>query len=142
MKRLVVLFLLAAALGFGQALIYTPNATLSWEAVTTLDNGNPIPADGVVTYEIGRSPDPIPDRNAPASLLGETAALSFPIVLPEDGVWYAFAVRTKLVADAGATVLYSPWNWSDDNGASTPNPFWYRHPSTVPPSAPLGFRGQ
>lgn len=142
MKRFLILaLLLVAGIAWGQALIYTPNATLSWNAVTELDDATLIDLTDVVEYEVGRSADPVADRNAPEVILGTTNALAFGIILPQDGTWYTYAVRSVLTTDGGATVMYSGWNWSDQNGAATPAPFWYRHPATVPPSIPMGFAG-
>jgi hypothetical protein len=141
-RALILALLLTASLGFGQALIYTADATLSWDAVTTLNDGTAIDAADTVEYEVGRSPDPVADRANPAMIIGTSTTTSLAITLPDDGTWYVYAVRAKLTTDGGQTTLYSPWNWSDQNGLATPDPFWYRHPSTVPPSVPLGFAGQ
>ena len=142
MKFFWVVFVLVAAMAGAQALIYTPAATLQWDPVTALDDGVLIGPTDVVTYEVGRSADPVVDRLAPEMTLGTTAATTFPITLPPDGTWYVYAVRAVLTTDDGQTILTSTWNWSDQNGAETPSPFWYRHPAVVPPSVPLGFAGR
>lgn len=143
MKRIAVLlsFLVIASSVWAQALIYTQQATLSWNAVTELDDGTPIDPADTVQYEVGRSIDPVADRTTPETIVGMTTTLTLDVTLPQDGQWYVFAVRAVLVTDGGQTTLYSPWNWSDQNGVATPDPFWYRHPSIVPPSIPLGFAG-
>jgi len=141
-KTLTILaLLLVAAVAFGQTLTYTDAATLSWDAVTMLDDSTPIAPADVVAYELGRSPYPVANRLLPDAIVGVTNGLEMAITVPSDGVAYAYAVRTKLTTDGGATVLYSPWNWSDQNGAATPTPFWYKHPAVVPPQSPLGFSG-
>ena len=141
-KALILALLLVAAVACTQTLTYTDAATLSWNAVTMLDDSTPIAPADVVEYELGRSPYPVANRMLPDAVIGVTNGLSIAVTVPADGVAYAYAVRTKLTTDGGATVLHSAWNWSDQNGAATPVPFWYKHPAVVPPRSPLGFSGE
>ena len=142
MKKLLVLaLLLMAGVAFGQTLTYTDAATLSWDAVTTLEDLSPMPAGDVIEYEVARSVYPVADRLTPQVVEGITVSTSYVIAVPNDGNSYAYAVRTKRTTDGGATVLVSAWNWSDINGSATPSPFLYRHQQVVLPSLPLGFQG-
>ena len=142
MKRVIILaFLLVAAVTFSQAYIYTANPILSWEVVTQFEDGTPFEVGDAVQYEVGRSVDPVTNRVTPEQVIGITNGLSMAVVVPDDMTWYVYAVRSVVTTDGGSTVLYSTWNWSDENGAATPDPFWYRHPTTTPPSIPLGFAG-
>ena len=141
MKKVILALLFVAAIGCTQTLTYTDAATLSWSAVTELDDSTPIPVGDVVEYEVGRSVYPVVSRLIPEVTEGITGALTYAIAVPNDGQSYAYAVRTKRTTDSGATILVSAWNWSDLNGAATPNPFLYRHQAVVLPSIPLGFAG-
>jgi hypothetical protein len=140
-RYLILALLLVAGVACTQTLTYTDAATLSWSAVTTLEDSSPIPPGDVVEYEVGRSVYPVANRMLPETVEGLTAALSMAISVPNDGQSYAYAVRTKRTTDGGSTILVSAWNWSDINGAATPNPFLYRHQAVVLPSIPLGFQG-
>ena len=144
MKKILVLLVLLPLLMCGimaQTVHYTDQATISWEAATELTDDTPLV--GVVEYELYRTPYPVVDGQNPGvhTLEGTVSSTALDVNVPNDGVSYAYGVRTKLTTDGGATILYSAINWSDVNGLSTPNPFLYRHPQTVSPKAPQGLVG-
>ena len=144
MKKIIAGLFLSAFVMCGltaQTVHYTDQATISWEAVTELTDDGPVV--GVVEYEVYRTPYPVVDGQNPGAhtLEGTVSSTALDVNLPNDGVSYAYGVRTKLTTDGGATVLYSSLNWSDVNGLSTPDPFLYRHPATVSPKAPQGLAG-
>ncbi len=144
MKKIVVLLVLLPLLMCGimaQTVHYTDQATISWDATTELTDDTPLV--GVVEYELYRTPYPVVDGQNPVAhtLEGTVSSTALDVNIPNDGVSYAYGVRTKLTTDGGATILYSAINWSDVNGLSTPDPFLYRHPQTVSPKAPQGLVG-
>ncbi len=144
MKKVLVLLVLLPLLMCGimaQTVYYTDQATISWEAATELTDDTSLV--GVVEYELYRTPYPVVDGQNPAAhtLEGTVSSTALDVNVPNDGVSYAYGVRTKLTTDGGATILYSAINWSDVNGLSTPDPFLYRHPATVNPKAPQGLAG-
>ena len=146
MKKIVVLLILLPFFMcgiMGQTVHYTDQATISWDAVTELTDDCPITAEDIVEYELYRTPYPVVDGQNPAAhtLEGAVSSTQLDVNVPNDGVSYAYGVRTKLTTDGGVTVLYSAINWSDVNGLSTPNPFLYRHPATACPKAPQGLTG-
>ena len=146
MKKIVVLLILLPLLMCGiiaQTIFYTDQATISWSAVTELTDDAPFNPGDVVEYELYRTPYPVVDGQNPGAHTLEVVISStqFDVNVPNDGVSYAYGVRTKLTTDGGATTLYSALNWSDVNGLSTPLPFLYRHPQTVSPKAPQGLVG-
>ena len=146
MKKIVVLLILLPLLMCGiiaQTIFYTDQATISWSAVTELTDDVPFSPGDVVEYELYRTPYPVVDGQNPGSHIieGTVSSTSLAVNVPNDGVSYAYGVRTKLTTDGGATTLYSALNWSDVNGLSTPDPFLYRHPQTVSPKAPQGLAG-
>ncbi len=146
MKKIVVLLILLPLLMCGiiaQTIFYTDQAIISWVAVTELTDDVPFGPGDVVEYELYRTPYPVVDGQNPGAHTLEVVISStqFDVNVPNDGVSYAYGVRTKLTTDGGATILYSQLNWSDVNGLSTPNPFLYRHPQTVLPKAPQGLVG-
>jgi len=145
-KKIAILLVLLPLIVCGitaQTIHYTDQATLNWDAVTELTDNTPIGPGDVMEYEVYRTPYPVVDGQNPMAHVIEDAVSSTSLVInvPNDGVSYAYGVRTKLTTDGGATVLYSPINWSDVDGLSTPNPFLYRHPQTVSPKAPQGLVG-
>ena len=141
MKKVILALLFVAAIGCTQTLTYTDAATLSWDAVTTLEDASPIPPGDVIEYEVGRSVYPIADRLIPEVIEGLTLTPGMAISVPQDGNTYGYALRTKRTTDGGATVLISAWNWSDVNGLETPQPFLFKGRSVVLPNIPLGFTG-
>ena len=55
MRKLVLglVFLIAVSVVLNaQEIVYTDTAVLEWDAVTTLENGDPIPPADTVTYEV------------------------------------------------------------------------------------------
>ena len=107
---LTVLFMFASMV-YSQVVIVTPDQkTVYWN-----------PANGATSYEVftlshGGDKN---DENA-RTLVGETDQLQQSITFSVEGK-YIIGVRS--VKDVEGTLLYSDINWSDINGASTPNPF-------------------
>lgn len=116
-----------------QTIHYVTEADISWDAVTELSDGTPIPPEDTVEYEVW-----LRDTALVETLLTTISTTIYHLVLP--GVdTYTVGVSTKRTAQGGE-VTYSEINWSDVNGVFTPNPFVYAHPSQqVAPKAPLGL---
>ena len=107
---------------------YVGKATVTWDPVTTLANGDPIPAGWTVEYEVF-----IGDPELP---LGMTPLPTFTIDVEWDS-HRKVGVRTVLEEADQLTVHYSEINWSDVNGEETPVPFVLVQPQG--PAVPLGL---
>ncbi len=140
MKKLAILLILLAPLLMAQDIVYKTSAIVEWDAVTTLGNGDPIPAGWAMSYEVYLSTQyPVVDEQDPAahSLAGATAATQLgPITVD----WYehkAVGVRSKLVD--GADVYYSEIGWSYVPEVTDNSPFLYVRLSLP---RPMGLRTQ
>jgi hypothetical protein len=123
------LFVFAA---HSQTIIEANAVQVAWDEVTTLDNGDPIPTGSIIAYEVFVAPS---DDKAAAVSQGEVTGTSYTVQLPGEGV-FVVGVRTVRVVDS---VRYeSEINWSDENGAATPDPFLVR--LYLPPAIPTGLR--
>lgn len=130
MKRLIVV--LAIALLFVCSTVgavewkKTNQATVAWDAVTTLVDGSAIPAGDVLKYRVYlANAQTDPDKANPA-LLGETDQLEYLITLNTEGRYWV-GVQTVRYDSAGVELEVSTINWSDVNGEYTPNPFGIFH---------------
>ncbi len=139
-KKLAILLVLLAPLLMAQDIIYTSSAIVEWDAVTTLGNGDPIPAGWAMSYEVYVSTQyPVVDGQDPTAhvYLGATSAAQYgPITID----WYehkAVGVRSKLVD--GADVYYSEIGWSYVPEVTDGSPFLYVRLSLLPPT---GLRTQ
>ncbi len=103
--------------------------TIAWEAVTTLSNGDPIPAGDVIKYDVF-----IEDLNSSVQTnLGETDQTSYAITFPYDGE-FRTGVRSIRYIDKngdgaidqldGGLNIKSTITWSDIVGI--PEPFGFR----------------
>lgn len=121
---------MAAGIAYGQVRKVVPNqVTVGWDAVTTLQNGNPVPAGDLIKYEIYLADYPVAeaDRENPAAhtLLGETDAVEWLVTLQNEGN-YAVGIRSIRYVD-GDTVdpdkrIENGFGWSDIDGVPVP---WY-----------------
>lgn len=115
----------------------TNQATVAWDAVTTLADGSALPAGHYVHYRIylaNAMTDP--DKTVPA-ILGETAELQYTMTLNTEGKYYV-GVQTVRYDETDAEITVSDINWSDVNGEYTPNPFGLVH--YLAPEAPKNLR--
>jgi len=127
MKKIAILLILLAPLLMGQDIIYTNSATIEWDAVTTLGNGDPLPAGWTVEYEVFISD--------PETSIGMITATEIDIPVTWNTHRY---VGVRAVMNDGTTLHYSDINWSNVNGAETPDPFLLV--SVQGPAVPLGLR--
>jgi hypothetical protein len=126
MKKLIAIGILILVLfsAWAQDVIYTNQATVAWDPVAPLGGD-------VITYEVWIS-DGITE-----TLMIETDLLEHTITFGAEGS-FKVGVRTVRTITATGERLFSDMNWSDVNGASTPDPFVIRF--YLPPDAPLGLR--
>lgn len=126
-----------AQVGFCVEWKTTNQATAAWDAVTTLDDGSALPAGNTVKYRVYLSNAVTdPDKANPA-LLGETDQLEYVITLNAEGKYFV-GVQSVRFDETATEVGVSAINWSDTNGAATPNPFGLVH--YLPPAAPANLR--
>ena len=101
-------------------------ATVQWDAVTTLSDGNPVPSDNSVKYRVYLANAVTdPDKTNPSLLTtNPISALEYIITLNTEGKYY-IGVSAVRYDSTGAEIAdtESDINWSDTNGESTPNPF-------------------
>jgi hypothetical protein len=117
----------------------TNQVTIAWDATTTLIDGQPIPAGAIIKYDVYISnADTDPDKANPTKLTAEPIdALEYTLTLNTEGRYIA-GVKAVRFDTAGAQVAESEVNWSDANGAMTPNPFGLIH--YLAPTAPANLR--
>jgi hypothetical protein len=114
----------------------TNQATVAWDAVTTIEGGDPLPANNTVKYRVYLSNAITdPDKANPA-LLGETDQLQYVLTLNSEGKYFVGVQSVRY--DNAVEVSVSSVNWSNVNGAATPNPFGLVH--YAPPAAPANLR--
>ncbi len=126
-KKLAILLVLLAPLLMAQDIVYTSSATIEWDAVTTLGNGDPIPVGWTVEYEIFISD--------PETSIGTITATEIDIPIAWSTHRY---VGVRAVMNDGTTIHYSDINWSNANGLQTPDPFILV--GVQLPAVPLGLR--
>lgn len=143
MKRfLIVLFLIFSLVIGGIALAQTwhtaNQATVEWDAVTTIDNGDPLPPTDTIEYVVylaNAITDPNKDNPAEIARTTNTNQL---ITLNVEGQYFVGVKAIRKIAD-GTEVGESVVAWSDDpqyvqNGET----FGLRY--FLPPSAPGNLR--
>jgi len=129
MKKLAILLVLLAPLLMAQEIIYTDLATVEWDAVTELANGDAIPAGWTVEYEVF-----LEDAGTSLGTISLTE-IDIPVTWNDHR---KIGVRAVMTEDDGVTVHYSDINWSDINGLETPDPFVLCEVQV--PAVPLGLR--
>jgi hypothetical protein len=131
---IIVAFLIVALAAIGQTIVDANAVQIAWDAVTTLDNGDPIPAGDIIAYEILVAPSG--DKGAAISQ-GEVTNTQTTVQLATEGV---FVIGVRTIRVVNGTRYESPINWSDVNGVNTPDPFLVR--LYRPPAVPAGLRVQ
>lgn len=110
MKRLalaLVLVLMGCA-AFAQPIEHAVNAAVvEWDAPAAMDNGTPIPAGSVVSYEYGVAP--LSNRDA-FVVQGTGTATQGTVTTPTEGAWLVGVRTVRVVGDYRAL---SPILWSD-----------------------------
>ena len=145
MKKLMILFL-SVALIFSFVVMasavewkVTNQATIAWDAVTTLADGSVLPAGSIILYEVYlANADTDPNKANPVKLTDPPiTALEYIITLNSEGRFIPGVLAIRLDAQ-GAELGRSTINWADVNGDQTPNPFGLVH--YIPPAIPLNLR--
>ncbi|MHC4537465.1 MAG: hypothetical protein ACYS6K_26290, partial [Planctomycetota bacterium] len=120
MKKLLIACLILLFAFGAHALEWrsTNQATISWDPVTTLVNGDPIPATDLIRYRIY-----LKESGTTAELFVDEIGFStYTITLSTEGK-YIVGIQAVRYDSAGVEVGESEINWSDVNGEATPNPF-------------------
>jgi len=129
MKKLLLALMLCGLLvlpGWASAVTYyaPDQATIAWDAVTTLSDGNPIPAGDVVAYKVYLSHDGITIVGEPVEVTATQYTITFPA---GEAIWFAgvSAVRIPQGTDIKSE---SSIIWSNSTDA------------TMVPGGPFGWR--
>jgi hypothetical protein len=140
MKKLVCIaaffFLFTAPMALAQTWYHANEFTCAWDAVTTDADGDPLPADATIEYEVFLANAVTdPDKTSPVSVWRGTE-LTATIALNTKGQYYV-GVKSILVFLDG-TELVSDFNWSDVLDARNGEEWAVRH--HAPPLKPGNFR--
>ena len=108
-------------------------ATIEWDAVTTLIDDTPFPAEHTIKYRVYLA---APDKTG-VTVVSDTTDTSFTLTFSAEGK-YVVGVSAVRLDENGAEVEESEINWSDVNGAATPNPFGFIH--YIKPAMPTGLK--
>lgn len=109
----------------------TNQATVGWDAVTQLADGNPLPADTTIKYAVYRA---APDRGNQVLLADNIDGTEYVVTLSAEGQYLVGVQAIRLVA--GVEVARSTIAWSDDpQAAQVPFGLVY----FVPPQAVTGL---
>lgn len=110
---LVILVFMATGLALAQTWHTANQATVEWDAVTTLDNGDPVPAGDTIEYTVYLSnaiTDPNKLNPAEIATITDTSQV---ITLVDEGSYFVGVKATRKIAD-GTNVGESAVAWSDD----------------------------
>ena len=111
-------------------------ATVAWDAVTTLSDGSAIPEGSSIQYRVYMANAVTDPNKTNPAVLGTIPNIEYLITINAEGK-YIIGVSAVRFAD-GAEVEESDINWSDVNGDSTPNPFGFVH--YLKPAIPKNLR--
>ena len=141
MKRffsVIAILLIFTGIAFAQQWYTANQATVEWDAVTTLDNGDPLPPTDIMEYVVylaNAITDPNKDN---PSEIATTTSTSQLITLNVEGSFFVGVKAVRKIAD-GTVVGESEVAWSDDpqfvQGGET---FGLRY--FLPPAAPGNMR--
>jgi len=121
-----------------QEWVTTNQVTISWDAVTTLANGDPIPENNLIEYTVylvNAVSDPDKEHPIEVGTVNDTECT---VALAEEGRYFVGAKTIRKLAD-GTVVNESVIGWSDDPAiAYEGKPFGLQY--FLPPEAPTGLR--
>jgi len=128
MKKIILLILLMIPFLIAQQAVYDNVVDIAWDSVAS-------EVGTTITYEVFYAPL---QTQSSYTVVGETSETVYTISIADAGDWVV-GIRTVRTIDATGERQYSPINWSHENGAWTPNPFYLRYygPS---PDAPANLR--
>lgn len=135
---LIVFVMVAASLAFAQVWHTANQATIGWDAVTTIEGGAPLPAGDTIEYVVYLSnaiTDPGKDNPVEVATLTDLTQL---ITLNTEGRYFVGVKAVRKIQD-GTEVGESEVSWSDNpqvvlNGDT----FGLRY--FLPPSGPVNVR--
>jgi len=141
MKRffsVIAILLIFTGIAFAQTWHTVNQATVEWDAVTALDNGDPLPAGDTIEYVVYlANAITDPNKDNPSEIETITATQST-ITLNVEGSYFVGVKAVRKIAD-GTNVGESEVAWSDDpqfvQGGET---FGLRY--FLPPAAPGNMR--
>lgn len=108
-----VLVLLMAGIAFAQTWHTANQATVEWDAVTTINGGDPLPAGDTIEYTVYlANAITDPDKNNPAEIATITGTSQL-ITLNVEGSYFVGVKAIRKIAD-GTNVGESVVAWSDD----------------------------
>jgi hypothetical protein len=132
--------MLLASLVWAQTWHTANQATIAWDAVTTLsDTGDPIPAEDTVTYKVYIVTQADEGIEGAEILLGEIAETQYTVTLPDEGRYFVgvSCVRSHPIEGEDPVVTESAIAWSNDTVVTGDAPFgiemWFK------PSQPGGL---
>jgi hypothetical protein len=88
-------------------------STVGWDAVTTLEDGSPLPADNAIEYVCYLANSVTDPNKANPTEVARTANVQQVITLNVEGRFYFGVKAIRKLAD-GTIVNESPISWSDD----------------------------
>lgn len=107
------LFLVVPTITFGQTWVTTNQATVSWEAVTSLSDGTVIPATNTIKYVVYLSNATTDVDKTKPSEVGTVIDTTFVITLIDEGKYFV-GLKTLRFADDGTLANESIIGWTDD----------------------------
>ena len=143
MKKIVIAIMLlitfagAVSVAHAQEWRTANQSTISWQAVTTKTDGNPLSAGDVVDYTIFVANSVTDPDKANPEEVGTTADLTYTITLNVEGRYFVGVRANRALVDDPDTVLQSDIAWSDDPAYATV-PFGLQF--YLPPAAPTGLQ--
>lgn len=132
----LMIALLCASISFGQTWHIANQITVGWDEVTTLANGDPIPAGDSIAYEIFLKNS----ETGEETYIDNTAETQYLFTL-SDGDKYFTGVRTVRNIQGENDVIRSAISWSD-NPAVCQNNENFGIMYYIPPGDTIGLRIQ
>lgn len=105
---IIIAILLITIIGYAQTTYYANQITITWDAPTTYENGDLLPVDLDIYYDVY-----IREKGELQIYLGETIGITYLITFPNPNKYYDIGVLAKYQLDN--TWFYSIVNWSIDD---------------------------
>lgn len=148
MTKKPVVLTLALALAIGMFLVpglqaqtwYTANQrTVTWDATTTLNNGDPLPEGSTISYDVWIANAVTDPNKANPVKVATIQELSYTITLNTEGRFFV-GISSNRIVD-GEIISTSTISWSDnpevcENGVAFGLRYYF------PPSNPVGLRAE
>lgn len=110
---LVFFFISICTLAHSQEWHVANQVTITWDAVATLENGAPIPADNIIEYRLWLSNvDTDPDKTNPVEV-GTTSETLYIVTLNTEGRFFV-GLQTLRKFSNGSPLGKSSVGWTDD----------------------------